>query len=558
MTFLKNDMKKIILIALITLVSSYSNAQLTYKVRVPNGTKAVYLRGDMNGWGTSLVMTQDAFDVNLFTISVSIAKAIHKYKYCAGPDWAYEELTPQGFPPGNRSYPGEGVEDVVAGWRMIYDPSIQVGNITLNATVPASTKNCFVVGSFNSWAWGAPTAMTKLSETQFTITLPKEQGISYKYTSGSNSRYEEVTIDGAPIQDRTAKPTAENPNPTITDVVAKWKMQPGDYGDILIDMLSIESTPYMTIDGGKRTVMVYMPNDYKETAERYPVMYMLDGQNIFSPGGPYGSWDIDVLLEDFQAKGKKSCIIVGINNSANRGSEYNPIGDPEKGADKTTMPFIVNILKPYIDANYRTLPQREYTGLGGSSLGGITSAFGVLQYQDVFSRGCLFSPSYWYNHPAIFDTFMNNWNRNGENKFRLYQIGGTQESTTMTTHMQDAFDILKNSKGFTDSEIKNIASPTMLHNEASWKAAFIEAFEWLWEDYIIYGPASVNNPVKESSLKISIVDRQISVQGNGEIQIFNLASQKVANGFNNIVTNSLPVGVYFVVCQSESKKILLH
>ena len=51
--------------------------------------------------------------------------------------------------------------------------------------------------------------------------------------------------------------------------------------------------------------------------------------------------------------------------------------------------------KAGIDAEYRTLPQREYTMIGGSSMGGLMALYAVLEYNHIFSRAAALSPSVW-------------------------------------------------------------------------------------------------------------------------------------------------------------------
>src|SRR5207247_9438473 len=63
--------------------------------------------------------------------------------------------------------------------------------------------------------------------------------------------------------------------------------------------------------------------------------------------------------------------------------------------------FLIEELKPYIDKKYRTKPEAEFTGLGGSSLGGLaTMAMGIL-FSETFTRLIVMSPSIWWDDFAI-------------------------------------------------------------------------------------------------------------------------------------------------------------
>ncbi|MCP4876756.1 MAG: hypothetical protein GY896_14955 [Gammaproteobacteria bacterium] len=54
------------------------------------------------------------------------------------------------------------------------------------------------------------------------------------------------------------------------------------------------------------------------------------------------------------------------------------------------LQFIVNELKPFVDSRYRTRPEREFTFLMGSSMGGLISLYAICEYPQVFGgAGCL-------------------------------------------------------------------------------------------------------------------------------------------------------------------------
>ena len=59
------------------------------------------------------------------------------------------------------------------------------------------------------------------------------------------------------------------------------------------------------------------------------------------------------------------------------------------------MEWMTRTFKPYIDANFRTIPERECTFIAGSSMGGLMSLYAVLEYNRVFSRAAALSPSLW-------------------------------------------------------------------------------------------------------------------------------------------------------------------
>lgn len=160
----------------------------------------------------------------------------------------------------------------------------------------------------------------------------------------------------------------------------------------------------------KRKVYIYLPESYHQDPERrYPVLYMFDGHNIFvDEESSFGkSWG----MKDYMDFTQTELIIVGIecNHDPDNGrlKEYAPysFNDPQfgkiPGKGKLTMEWIIHWLKPQIDKRYRTLPEREFTFIGGSSMGGLMSLYAILAHNDVFSRAAALSPSIWANKREI-------------------------------------------------------------------------------------------------------------------------------------------------------------
>ncbi len=170
---------------------------------------------------------------------------------------------------------------------------------------------------------------------------------------------------------------------------------------------------YITIpelsDKMKRRVYLYLPDSYqKEPDKRYPVLYMFDGHNVFlDSDATYGkSWG----MREYMRKSKKQLIIVAVecnHEGNNRLQEYSPYSfeAPEfgqiRGRGATYMNWLVKTLKPYIDANYRTLPDRDNTAIAGSSMGGLMSLYAVCAYNHVFRRAACLSPSLWVDSNKV-------------------------------------------------------------------------------------------------------------------------------------------------------------
>lgn len=156
-----------------------------------------------------------------------------------------------------------------------------------------------------------------------------------------------------------------------------------------------------------RDVIVYLPPGYEDTDARYPVVYLHDGQNLFDPATAFGGqhWRAGETTTALIESGSiPPPILVGIaNTGVNRIEEYTPTHDRRRGGGEADPygRFIVEELKPVVDARYRTLPDRAHTSIGGSSLGGLVSLYLALKHPDVFGKAAVMSPSVWWDRRAI-------------------------------------------------------------------------------------------------------------------------------------------------------------
>lgn len=164
-----------------------------------------------------------------------------------------------------------------------------------------------------------------------------------------------------------------------------------------------------------RRVDVWTPPGYASGDRRYPVLYMHDGQHALDPAtAKHGiTWGVREALTRLMGEGAiPGCIVVGVWNSSERRRDYMPQGlfeGPDADAARQFfaakfpagyiegppasdgyLRFIVEELKPMIDARYRSLPDQPNTFVMGSSMGGLISLYAIEQYPGVFfGAGCL-------------------------------------------------------------------------------------------------------------------------------------------------------------------------
>ncbi|MEL6943438.1 MAG: alpha/beta hydrolase-fold protein [Bacteroidota bacterium] len=231
-----------------------------------------------------------------------------------------------------------------------------------------------------------------------------------------------------------------------------------------------------------RKVWLYLPRDYYASNKYYPVLYMHDGQNLFDATASFaGEWYVDESLDAIFGAGKESAIVVGIENSRdqNRLNEYSPWQNGQYqlgGEGNLYVDFIVNELKPYIDSIYRTKREREFTGIMGSSMGGLISLYAAIERQDVFGRAGIFSPSLWFTEGKAFEHVSN---KGKQRDAKIYLIAGEREGSNAAAETRRMSEALRAS-GFQNHEIFIETHPDGEHNEAYWAREFPKAYEWLF------------------------------------------------------------------------------
>ena len=167
------------------------------------------------------------------------------------------------------------------------------------------------------------------------------------------------------------------------------------------------SVSYPAVNGTEqRRAYVYLPTMYEAQPERrFPVLYMFDGQNVFfNEDATYGkSWGVADYLDYTDTPLIVAAIECNAGANNERLVEYSPyrFDDPTyghfDGKGQATMSWFIHRFKPLIDQNFRTLPDRANTFIGGSSMGGLMSLYAVAQYNSVFGRAAALSSSVWTN-----------------------------------------------------------------------------------------------------------------------------------------------------------------
>lgn len=227
-----------------------------------------------------------------------------------------------------------------------------------------------------------------------------------------------------------------------------------------------------------RTVRVYLPRGYTQNANRrYPVIYFHDGQNVFDPGGPFGSWSADATATREIGQGRmREAILVGIDNNANRIPEYMPPNDSYQGTQgrgDAYASFVINNVRPYLDFNFRTLNDPKNTLVIGSSLGGLISLYFGREF-GVFGKIGVLSPAFW-----IAPNYISQVASGAKKPLRVYLDFGTSEPADDWDNALSIYDVHLGQGYAANSELDFVAGCGQAHNEAAWAARLPAALRFL-------------------------------------------------------------------------------
>lgn len=229
----------------------------------------------------------------------------------------------------------------------------------------------------------------------------------------------------------------------------------------------------------QRDILVYLPPSYAHSDQHYPVLYMHDGQNIFDETTSYvGEWRVDETMEQLSLEGIEA-IVVGIPNMGEqRIHEYSPFNDARTGVGRGDqyLAFVAETVKPLIDSDFRTLPDREHTGIMGSSMGGLISLYAFFHLGEVFGLAGVMSPSLWLANGAIFSYVQDAPFVSGKIYMDIGTLEGGGRMRANTNRMRD---ILARKGYRRGRDLRYIEEQDGIHNESAWTRRLPEAVRFL-------------------------------------------------------------------------------
>jgi predicted alpha/beta superfamily hydrolase len=228
----------------------------------------------------------------------------------------------------------------------------------------------------------------------------------------------------------------------------------------------------------ERDLFAYLPPSHGDGA-RFPVVYMLDGQNIFDDATAHSGteWRADETMEELAGEGIEA-IVVGIpaEPGDDRGHEYS-------GAKiEQHLSFVVDTVRPLIEASFDVDQRREATGIAGSSLGGVASLHAVYTRPETFGFAGVFSPAFWWTGD---DRWFDLVEQSAVPDARIYidvgdsELNDSEDTRRMYVDGFERMTALLRQRGFDHGSLRAVLEPGGAHHETDWARRLPDALRFL-------------------------------------------------------------------------------
>ena len=355
---------------------------------------------------------------------------------------------------------------------------IKTGLHIILTTDEDDSRPVYLSGNFNNWltqdkAYVMEKIGSGLYHFKFKHDFEYPETLLYKFTKGDWSEVE-IDADG----NITSNRSTTNHSGIQKEHVSKWRRNWLPFKPNYLPKIVLISDEFEIPQLNKtRKIWALLPHDYDSSSESYPVMYLQDAQNLFNEEAEYGNWEIDKKLAVMSEYKIGKIIIVAIEHAKeDRIKEYN-VGTTllGKGQGKKYIKFLTETLKPFVDSNFRTKKEREFTGIGGSSMGALVSIFSGIRYPEIFGRLMIFSPSLWVGPKLKIKS------QEETQDTKIYLYAGGDESETMIDQVQRFKNQMIEDR-FVANRMKINLSINKLgkHTETFWSDEFPKAIEWLF------------------------------------------------------------------------------
>ena len=252
-----------------------------------------------------------------------------------------------------------------------------------------------------------------------------------------------------------------------------------------------------------KKISVFVPESY-DGKMHFDILYFFDAQNLFCSAGeyttngdPYGSWQLDIVLNELHRQFGENIIVVAIDN-ADEYRSHELFMNPEKFGQlaplATAIPddnfskgyleglstFMVSTLHSFIKEKYNI--SEENIGIGGSSMGGIAAFYCGLQEMGFYNYVLSYSPAYGLYEMSAFENYFagKNFDSMTEKlpKIHIYCGIGDFLEEQLLPSAKDMKGVLIR-YGYPAQKIFETYDAEKPHNEESWRLILGESFSKL-------------------------------------------------------------------------------
>lgn len=252
----------------------------------------------------------------------------------------------------------------------------------------------------------------------------------------------------------------------------------------------------------RKKINVFLPSSYSGDTP-HEVLCFFDAQNLFSDAGsytedgdPYGSWQLDVVLDALHRREGKNVIVVAVDNSDElRMSEL--FMEPKAFGKLSALAaelagehgveghldelygFVTETVLPFLGSKYSIT--QSGMGIGGSSMGGIAAFYCALKCPGTFSYCLSYSPAFGLYEMEAFESFFIQSDFVGKRellpKIHIYCGEGDALEGQLVVSAREMKKTLVRC-GYPEARIAETYDPSKPHNEESWRLVLGESFSF--------------------------------------------------------------------------------
>ncbi|MCP4594258.1 MAG: hypothetical protein GY842_26305 [bacterium] len=491
--------------------------RVIFVLSAPTGTKSVHLAGSFNGWDPRSREMSGPEQGNRYRTSLILDKGRHEYKYVLdGTTWVTDPENPHKTEGYQNAvlFLGLPSPDDAGGAVPPPDPVEMAGIVEHPPAVErlkarlAEKKKIDPERFMADWFASQPAPLFTKDAVTFVYVDPAAETVSVEiagYGSRTGYRLERlvsfrpvyaVSLERAKLPARMAytfELQRKGRSETVVDPNA-WSLtsrsgQPAALGVAASEKRGrIEVIRVLKPSAGglrPRDVYVYLPPGYDAADEqRYPVLYMHDGQNCWDdPVEPFGhgGWCVNLTADRLIVEGKvKPFVAVGIANTPERMQEYGPSRDILSFSGHAYLQYLAGDVKAEIDRRYRTLSGAGQTALMGSSMGGLISLQGALVAPKTFGMAACLSPAFGFSDDSA-DRYGKLVRSVGHAPVRLYVDSGTAgPGQDGASHTREMVALLRENGWKDGVDLVHFEDVGAKHNERAWRARLERPLRFLF------------------------------------------------------------------------------